>query len=258
MTTDVLRSDRTEVDGVLIHALVGGARTRDRPTVVLLPGLSISSRYMAPLAAELAGWTHVAAIDFPGFGRSGKPRSVLDIPGLAATTAGWMDAIDIRYAILVGNSVGSQVAVELAARYPDRAVGLVLTGLALGGQRRGAWNQIGRALVDIPREPLALWPMQARDFVAAGPRRVIKTFRLAMSDRIMTQIPTVMAPTLVVEGSRDPLDDPDWKRMLVALLPRGRFAHIAGGTHALPMSKPRELAAVIRAFVGAIETPSRD
>jgi len=208
---------------------------------------------MAPLAAELAGWAHVAALDFPGFGRSGKPRSVLDIPGLAAATAGWLDATDVRHAILVGNSVGSQVAVDLAARFPDHAAGLVLTGLALGGQRRGPWSQIGRALVDIPREPVALWPMQARDFIAAGPRRVIQTFRLAMSDRIGTQVPNVTAPTLVVEGSHDPLDDPDWNQVLVATLPRGRFAHIAGGTHALPMSRPRELAALIRSFVGDIE-----
>lgn len=257
MTTDSLRCERTEVDGVLINALIGGVRTEEQPSVILLPGLSISSRYMAPLAAEIARWTHVAAIDFPGFGGSGKPRSVLDIPGLAAATAGWMDATDTKRVILVGNSVGSQVAVDLAARFPNHAAGLVLTGLALGGQRRGVWNQIGRALVDIPREPLALWPMQARDFIAAGPRRVIQTFSLAMSDRIMTQVPNVTAPTLVVEGSRDPLDDPEWNRILVSSLPHGRLTQLVGGTHALPMSKPRELAASIRSFVGDIQRASQ-
>ena len=253
VTTDTLRHVRTPVNGVLVHARIGGTPAADRPAVILLHGLSISSRYLAPLAIELAEWTYVAAPDIPGFGLSGKPGRILDIPGMADAMVGWMGAMEIPHAILAGNSAGSQVAVNLAVRYPGRAAGLVLTGLALGGQRRGVWSQLGRAVVDVPREPLALWPMQARDFIAAGPRRVVRTLQLAMNDRMEELIPEITVPTLVVEGARDPMDDPEWNRTLVAALPRGRLATVPRGTHALPMSEPRELARLIQEFALDLE-----
>lgn len=243
-----LGSHWTDVSGVRIHARAGGNSASAYPAVVLLHGLSISSRYMARLGAELAGWTRVYALDLPGFGLSDKPGAVLDIPAMADATAAWMTANHIPRAIVLGNSVGAQVAVNLAARYPSRTSGIVLTGLALGGQRRNTLSQLARALVDIPREPLALWPMQARDFVAAGPRRVIRTLRLAMEDRIAALIPAVLAPALLLEGTADPLDDPAWNRQLVAALPYGRLVRVPGGTHALPMSKPSELATIVRTF----------
>ncbi len=247
-----LGSHWTDVSGVRIHARAGGEPTSGYPVVVLLHGLSISSRYMVPLAAEVAGWTRVYALDLPGFGLSDKPDAVLDIPAMADATAAWMTANGIPHAIILGNSAGAQVAVNLAARYPNLASGIVLTGLALGGQRRDTMSQLGRALIDIPREPLALWPMQARDFIAAGPRRVIQTFRLAMADRIAALIPEVAAPALLVEGTSDPLDDPIRNRQLVAAFPHGSLMRVLAGTHALPMSKPRELAAIVRAFADDI------
>src|SRR5688572_29789182 len=148
-----------------MHARAGGRLSPEYPPVILLHGLSISSRYMAPLAAEVAHWTHVHALDLPGFGLSGNPETILDIPGLADATAAWIAATELPPAIVLGNSVGSQIAVNLAARHPDRVAGIVLTGLALGGQRRSGLRQVVRALADAPREPLRLWPMQAQDFV---------------------------------------------------------------------------------------------
>ena len=210
---------------------------------------------MAPLAAELAGWTRVYALDLPGFGLSDKPDAALDIPAMADATAAWLTANGIPRAIVLGNSVGTQVAVNLAARYPNQTLGIVLTGLALGGQRRNTLSQLGRALIDIPREPLALWPMQARDFVAAGPRRVVRTFLLAMNDRIAALMLEVAAPALLVEGTSDPLDDPAWNRLLVATLPHGRLVTVPGGTHALPISKPRELGAIVRTFADELIGP---
>lgn len=207
---------------------------------------------MAPLASELAGWTRVFALDMPGFGLSAKPVRVLDIAGMADATVAWMSASGIERAILVGNSVGSQVAVNLAARYPERVEGVALTGLALGGLRRSIPAQLWRALIDAPREPLAIWPMHIRDFVAAGPRRVVQTFVAAFADRMERWLPLIEAPTLIVEGTADPLDDPAWNRTLAEGLARGRRAVVLDGTHAMPMSKPRELATLVRTFAGDV------
>lgn len=238
-----------------MHARSGGKLSSAAPPLILLHGLSISSRYMADLAAEAAGWTLVHALDLPGFGLSGNPATVLGIPGLADATAAWIVANELPPPIVLGNSVGSQIAVNLAARFPDQVAGIVLTGLALGGQRRSGLSQVVRALADAPREPLRLWPMQARDFLRAGPWRVVQTFRLALRDRFETSIPRVTVPTLVVEGTNDPMDDPGWNRVLVHQLVLGRLAVVEGGTHALPISRPVALSALVREFAAEI-TPA--
>jgi pimeloyl-ACP methyl ester carboxylesterase len=61
-------SSWTQVNGRRMHARVGGRV--GAPAVVLLHGLGVSSRYMLPLARELAPHFRVYAVDLPGFGRS--------------------------------------------------------------------------------------------------------------------------------------------------------------------------------------------
>ncbi len=257
MADDALRSTWADAAGVKMHARVGGQHSPDYPPVILLHGLSISSRYLVPVATEAARWTLVHAPDLPGFGLSGNPETILDIPGLADATASWIAVNELPPVIVLGNSVGSQIAVNLAARYPDRVAGIVLTGLALGGQQRNGLSQVARALADVPREPLRLWPMQVQDFLRAGPWRVLRTFRLALQDRIEVSIPQVAVPALVVEGTNDPLDDPTWNRVLVRNLKRGRLAVIEGGTHALSMSEPVALSNLVREFAAEAATGTR-
>jgi pimeloyl-ACP methyl ester carboxylesterase len=240
-----------------MHARVGGQHSPDYPPVILLHGLSISSRYLVPVATEAARWTLVHAPDLPGFGLSGNPETILDIPGLADATAAWIAVNELPPVIVLGNSVGSQIAVNLAARYPDRVAGIVLTGLALGGQQRNGLSQVARALADAPREPLRLWPMQAQDFLRAGPWRVLRTFRLALRDRIEMSILQVTAPALVVEGTNDPMGDPAWNHVLIRQLADGRHAVVEGGTHALPMTRPVALSALVREFAAEITAAAR-
>ena len=89
-------------------------------------GYGMSSRYMMPLALELARDFAVYAPDLPGFGRSSKPRKVLDMVELADALAAWMACISLRRAVMVGNSMARQVIVEFAVRHSDRVDCLVL------------------------------------------------------------------------------------------------------------------------------------
>jgi len=56
----------------------------------------MSSRYMVPLALELARDSAVYAPDLPGFGRSSKPPKVLDMVELADALAAWTGASTMR------------------------------------------------------------------------------------------------------------------------------------------------------------------
>ena len=105
--------------GVRMFARVGTRRPRcPAPSVVMVHGLVISSLYMVPSARLLAEDYPVLAPDLPGFGRSGKPDRVLDVPELADALAAWMEAVGLASAALVANSLGCQVVADLAVRRP--------------------------------------------------------------------------------------------------------------------------------------------
>jgi pimeloyl-ACP methyl ester carboxylesterase len=238
-----------EVGGRPMHARTAGAPDPRRPPVVLIHGLSISSRYFVPTLRCLGARVEAIALDLPGFGRSGGPARALDVSEMAGAVVAWLDAAGIERAILLGNSVGTQVALEVAARRPERVVGLVLTGLALGGADERRWSHLWHALQDAPREPLALWPLQVVDLVAAGPRRVLTTLRHALADRIEPKLAEVVAPALVVRCDRDPFAPGWWVEEVARRLPNGRLVCIPKATHAVSMSKPAELATLVEAFV---------
>jgi pimeloyl-ACP methyl ester carboxylesterase len=244
-------SRRVPVGGRLMHARTAGHPVAGRPPVVLVHGLSISSRYFVPTLRCLGGRLEAVAPDLPGFGLSEGPARALDVPGLADALVAWLDATRVERAVLLGNSVGSQIALDIAVRYPQRASGLVLTGLALGGSNETPLQHLWDALVDVPREPLSLWPLQAVDFVAAGPRRVWATLRHAVRDRIEPKLAAVSAPALVVRGGRDPFAPGWWVEEVARRMPAAEVVYLPDATHAVCISEPAALADVVCSFVCA-------
>ena len=243
-----LRSEWTDIEGLRLHARVGGAGA-DR--VVLVHGIAVSSRYMIPLARELAGAVGVAAVDLPGFGRSARPRRALSVRELGRTLAAWLDANGVAQPLLVGNSFGCQVVVDLAAREPSRARGLVLIGPTTDAANRSAPNQIARWAVSPLVERPSLPPIVALDATVAGPRRIWSTFRASLRDPIEDKVTAIEVPILVLRGANDPLAPQPWVEHLVARMRRGRLAVIPGGGHALNHSRPAEVAAAVRIHLAA-------
>ena len=103
------------VDGLRWFSRVSKRADERGVKFVLVHGLGVSSRYMTPLACELAraGWDTFVP-DLPGFGRSAKPEGVFSVEELAASLREWLKTVGIEQALLVGNSMGCQVITELA------------------------------------------------------------------------------------------------------------------------------------------------
>jgi 2-hydroxy-6-oxonona-2,4-dienedioate hydrolase len=221
-----------------------------RPTaVVLVHGLIVSSRYMVPTLKQLARHYRVYAPDLPGFGKSEKPPAALDVAGLSGALSAWMDAVGLKEAALVGNSMGCQVIAHLAARSPELVGRAVLQAPTMDPRGRSVPRQVARFLLDVPREPPSLVPIELRDLLAAGPRRGWRTLRYGLEDRIEENLPGVRAPALVVRGSRDPICPQRWAEEASRLLPNGRLAVLPGAAHAANFGVPARFAEVIRAFL---------
>jgi pimeloyl-ACP methyl ester carboxylesterase len=108
--------------GVAIHDRCSLAHPNDTTPVVLLHGLAVSHRYLMPLAARLVGHHPVHVVDLPGFGLSGDPGRVLNITEHADHLTDWLQAAGLPSVVVLGNSFGCQVAVELAVRHRSTSV----------------------------------------------------------------------------------------------------------------------------------------
>jgi pimeloyl-ACP methyl ester carboxylesterase len=235
--------------GYRMHARVWGKPTISDAPVVLVHGLGVSSRYLAPTGRRLAEDYRVYAPDLPGFGQSERPRTTLTVEGLAEALIAWMDAAGLERAALLGNSLGCQVIVEAAVRYPRRVSQLVLVGPTIDPQARTALGQLFRLIQDVPYERLSLAAVVAWDYLTCGPFRLWRTLRAALQDGIEEKLPHLTQPTLIVRGEHDPLVPQRWAEEAANLLPHGQLIVIPDGAHAVNYSTPEALAGEVRKFL---------
>lgn len=232
-----------------IHTRVGVHNGSDKPALILVPGLVVTSRNVAPTARLLQERFSVFALDLPGFGKSDKPAKVLSVPQLATALLEWMDVVGLGKAHLLGNSFGCQVIVEVAARHPERVGRLVLTGPALDPAIRTFWKPILRLLLDGFYEPALIAPT-LYDFLEMGPRRVWGTYLAALADRIEDKLPILHMPVLLARGERDPIASQPWLECMASLLGNVQAQMLAGAPHALAFSAPKKVAELAEAFLG--------
>ncbi|HEV2919348.1 MAG TPA: alpha/beta hydrolase, partial [Actinomycetota bacterium] len=236
------------IRGVGIHDRASLASPNAAPPLVMVHGLAVSHRDLMPLAAKLAGDLAVHVIDLPGFGLSSDPGRVLNVAEHADHLAGWLEAAELPPLVVLGNSFGCQVAVDLAVRYPDRVLGLVLVGPTMDPAARTASRQILRWVGDTALEDPLQLPILARDLRDAGPHRVVGTLAHALHDPIEHKLPLISVPVLVTRGSREPIVPMAWARAATRLLPHGELA-VVPGPHNANYAAADHLADLVLAFL---------
>jgi 2-hydroxy-6-oxonona-2,4-dienedioate hydrolase len=220
----------------------------EEPSIVLVHGIGASSRSMKPLLHALGGEHAVYAPDLPGFGLSDFPTHPLDVPGLAEALRRWMLDNQMVSAAVFAVSSGCQVAVDLAARYPELVEKLVLYFPTVDPAGRGALRLASRWARGAIFASPAQAPHQVHDLIDAGPWRAVHSLRMALADPIESKLPEVDAPTLVVRGSHDRLAPRSWAEKVAELIPEAELASIRGGHVPGPRAAAR-LAPLIERFL---------
>lgn len=244
---------------VVHHVRVQGCRIMARrstaaprhsaPMVVLIGGTALSGRYLLPTGVELAQRYPVWVPDLSGRGASEAPSRRLSVADHAELLAAWMGAVGVERAALVANSMGCQIAVEIAVRHPDRVSHLVLQGPTVDASARTLPRQALRLLLDSRHEPISLGPLEVVDWARAGLMQTAGQVRAMMQHRIEDRLPGVTHPTLVVRGARDAVVPARWAQEVAERLPDGHLRQIAGAAHAMVYTHPVELARVTEHFL---------
>lgn len=236
----------------MVHARkIPDAATAGGTPLVMVHGLAVSSRYFVPLLRACArGGVAASAPDLPGLGATPHRDGTDDVAGLADHLGAWLRTAGREPAVLVGNSMGAQIAVELAIRQPALVAGLVLVGPTVDPSARSAGAQLRRLLVDVPRERASLTVTVATDALAAGPRLLARRGRAALEHAVAQRLPHVQVPVLVIRGDRDPLVPRAWGREAAALARRGSYLELPGG-HAVHHRHPEAVLAAIGPHLGS-------
>jgi pimeloyl-ACP methyl ester carboxylesterase len=222
--------------------------------IVHLHGFAISGRTLMPTAQRLTDVAQNVVPDMPGYGASEAWDQTLGIPALAIALEELLDELAFPKVVLLGNSMGCAVALELAHGSPDRVERLVLASPA-----GGVHNQpFGRALVQLARDAVRESPRMATlavpDYLKFGPINTLALFGELTRYPALERFLRVPVPALAVVGSRDPLMPEPRRVAELARLSHHQitFVLIEGAAHAMNFSHPGELAHVVRSWLADV------
>jgi len=250
-----------QVDGSSVHCRrsTGGQGL----PVVHVHGFAISGEYLMPTAHKLARrWINVVP-DLPGYGRSERRDHVLGIPALAEALVAVLDALDIDRAVLVGNSMGCPIGLEVAHAAPERVHRLVLVSPAGGVHNQPLIRALAQLARDGARESPRMVPVAVPDYIKFGPLNGLRLFHELTLYPSLERLLHTPVPTLAVLGARDPLmASPARVREVARLSPEHLTVALIGkAAHAINFSHPEELADTIELWLdGALAegTPPPD
>ncbi|WP_441957311.1 alpha/beta fold hydrolase [Mycolicibacterium houstonense] len=259
------------VDGMRIHY----KRSGSGPTVVLLHGSASSLHGVEAVAQRLWGSFDVIRPDLPGFGVTGpRPDRDYRVATYAAALARFLDTIGVARCAVAGNSLGGNIAWNLALDRPEH---LQLTGLVLINATGYPDKELPAAMA-LARNPIVgqllrrFMPRRAVERSlrqAVGPNSDIvdaamveRAHRLwnrpgnrsAFVDFLTTdqpdrsaEIPGITVPTLVLRSA-----DMDGQHFIRDIAGSTEKVHPDGG-HLLPEEDPAWVADAINDFLQSLQ-----
>ncbi len=268
-----------------VHVLEVG---RDgAPPVVLIHGGNSVAAGWEPLLSLLQEDLRLYAPDRPGCGLTDK----LDYHGVpfrehaVAFVGAVLDALDLKRASLVGNSVGGYWALLFALAHPERVERLALVGESAGSARRPTFRHrllctpgLNRLLYATVLKPNRKRARQQLRMLVAHPEQVSEAFLdlahaaailpgaqrawLSMLEQVWPvwqapaltyalrpELPQVGCPTLFIWGARD-FCSPSWGKELCRLIPQARLEVIPDAGHLAWLDAPQRVADLLREFLG--------
>jgi pimeloyl-ACP methyl ester carboxylesterase len=259
-----------QVNGHSTYCYTGG-KTFDpaKPAVIFIHGVLndhsvwiLQSRYLAN-----HGW-NVLAVDLPGHCRSaGDPPTTVE--DAADFVVALLDAAGLKQAVLVGHSFGSLIALEAAARAPERVSQLVLVGTAFPMKVSAALLE---ASLKEPMKALEMVNVFSRSTLAPppsalGPGTWVYGASMALGRRVMASNPRinlfhtgfkacdsythgeaamaqVQCPVLFVLGNVDQMTPPKAAQGLIQKAHYAQVAYLPGGHHQMNETPEPMLAAL--------------
>ena len=248
-------------------AASAGLPIDNRPPIVFLHATRLTGAQWAPQVADLSGEFRCLAPDLPGHGTARDVPFTLD--GAADRVATLIEGETGGRAIVVGLSLGSYVAMELAARRPELVTGLVLAGATVEprGVRALPYRALAALFAIVPARVLdreQAWAFRVRYPAAtSGPilaggfwfRGGAAAVRALIGEKFRPRLAGYPGPTLLVNGQADVLFRLS-ERSFAAVATDARRVTIRGAGHRSNLDRPAAFSAAVRSFARDVTAAS--
>lgn len=248
------------------------------PLVLCAPSLGdvrAEYRFLTPLLVS-AGY-RVVTMDLRGLGESSAQWADYSVAGVGSDILALIRQLDSGPAVIVGTSMAAGAAVWTAAEAPERVAGLVLIGPFVRGETSAtnallysllfnrlwgvqAWKWYYSTLYPThkPADFAAYTAALAANLKEPGRLEALQAMMRASKAASAERVGRVMAPALVVMGSKDPdFPDPKDEAQWVAEAVRGHYLMVDGAGHYPHAEMPEATAPLIINFLQAQQAVQR-
>jgi 3-oxoadipate enol-lactonase len=235
--------------------------------LLLLMGAGESRQLWAWQLPAFAPTFRVITMDNRDSGASEPDASPYSVADLANDTVALLDALNLARAHVLGTSMGSMIALQLALDHPARIDRLVLMsplagGLQLSAPPREAWSTDHadwiRGMFPMLAAPgyFDTHPGALEELVEVGRENrltyegVVHQIDAMGAFDVRSRLPEITAPTLLVVGDRDPFIPLTDAQAFATALPNAQLVTIAGAGHLAFLEDAEEVNRVVLDFLG--------
>jgi non-heme chloroperoxidase len=246
-------------DGVLLHVDDVGSG----PAVVLLPGYGAPARSWGLQVEALRAEHRVVAVDRRNHGRSERPAFGQRMSRHAKDVADLLDALELDEVLLVGSSMGSNVALAYVDLFGcGRLRGLVLVDQTPKMVNEGDWDL---GFFGLTRDTVADWvaafpagveafhqlpPPEVLALAADGPPFSVDDTRALLRDHTEADwrdvLPRTTVPVTAVAGRHSPVWPWESSAWMAEAAPLGRLVVLEASGHVPMLEEPEAFNAVLR------------
>nr|WP_222132485.1 alpha/beta fold hydrolase [Pseudonocardia sp. C8] len=244
--------------------------------LLLIMGTSGSIPLWGEMVSRLAENHQVIAFDNRGLGGSERGTGPISVASLAEDASALLEALEIPRAHVLGWSLGSAIAQELALAHPEQVASAilyatwgrcdgfqrsVLTALRLPYVHRDMESALAVAgiafspeLLDRPDFGELLEPMlPAFPQNEAQMQVTVEQWDADLALDTLDRLGGITAPTLVVVGEQDLLTPPWQAKKVADAIPGARYELVTGpgSSHGLHIERPEDLTKLVADFVGS-------
>ena len=258
------------VPGAVLHV----ERTGSGEPMLGITGFAIGSQLFGPVLPLFSDRFDCITYDNRAAGRSSTPIVPTSMPELAADAVRVLDALGLAAAHVHGVSMGGMIAQELALRFPDRVLSLVLQGTSAGGPRSTGPSVETLGVFALQRLPVSqerktralISHLFSPQYAAEHEQEVMEHLQRLGADRAglrgalqhlaassvhdtVLRLPSLQAPTLVLHGELDRMVSPANAEQLAERIPRARLAVVPGAGHVPLLEQPEGVRDLILAWM---------
>jgi pimeloyl-ACP methyl ester carboxylesterase len=252
-------------DQGIVHYEVYG---RGKP-VILLHGWLGSWGLWQETMGFLGQYYRTYALDFWGFGESGKKRETYAVQDFVSLVNQFMEQLGIMHAPLVGHSMGGTVSLSVAIRFPERVSKVVVVGspivgsslaipLKLAGMRPIAFmlfNMMGTFRLAMKMASPIICrderfaDMMDRDLSRTTVESFLRSIASLRRTDLRPMLDQVKVPAMGMFGDRDVIVNPkQWQPMLKGI-PQARIERFPQAGHFIMLEEPKSFSEKLKSFL---------